>query len=321
MAKPKAGTNITQATVEAAQKDAAKGVSWEHPDPGCAGLSLRVAGTVTWSFRGPRLAGKNRRWTVGDHTVDRETARDRAHEVRRLIRSGLDPSGRLREMITGIVEERQAEVRVVAKPSWKWERAIDEFEKHLKGAKRRATVDDYIPTLRNADVLQRFKGRDVCDVTRSDIMKAVDAKRLQGTRTHHKKILVVTRRFFDFLAQDVRRDETSVQPDLLTTAKAGDPLLVTRRVRQNKGIPEAEPIGRALAIARTGVLGDAASDAIQILLGTLQRRHAVCAVLGRAVRPYHEAGQDADGRPLEFVWFVPPAHRKTADKIQSSEPH
>ena len=88
MAKPKAGTNITQATIESALKDAGRGVCWEHPDPGCAGLSLRVTGTVTWSFRGPRLAGKNRRWTVGDHTVDREAARDRAHEVRRLIRSG-----------------------------------------------------------------------------------------------------------------------------------------------------------------------------------------------------------------------------------------
>jgi hypothetical protein len=152
-------------------------------------------------------------------------------------------------------------------------------------------------------------------------MKAVDQKRLQGTRTHHKKILVVTRRFFDFLAEDVRRDETSVQPDLLTTAKAGDPLLVTRRVRQNKGIPQAEPIGRALAIARTGVLGDAASEAILVLLGTLQRRHAVCAMLDRAVRPYHPAGEASDGWPNEYVWFVPPAHRKTADKIQSSEPH
>ncbi len=291
MAKPKAGTNITGDTIDMALRDMERGVYWEYPDKGCAGLSLRVTGTsVQWSFRGPRVAGKNTRWAIGDHTVDREKARDRAHEVRRLIRGGMDPTGRLREMTTGILEERQSEIRVVAKPSLKWEAAIDEFETHLKGSKRRGTVKDYIPTLRNADVLQRFKGRDVCDITRSDIMKAVDQKRLQGVRTHHKKILVVTRILFNWLAEDARRDRTSVEPDLLTTAKSGNPLLVTRRTRQNKGIPDAEPVGRALAIARAGVLGDEASDAIQLVLGTLQRRHPVCALLDRSLRPYEPAG-------------------------------
>jgi hypothetical protein len=322
MAKPKAGTNITGETVDMALRDMERGITWEYADKGCAGLSLRVTGSsVHWSFRGPRLAGKNPRWVVGDHTVDREKARERAHEVRRIIRGGMDPTIRLREMTTGILEERQHEIRVVAKPSLKWEAAIDEFETHLKGSKRRGTVEDYIPTLRNADVLRRFRGRDVCDITRSDVMKAVNEKRLQGVRTHHKKILVVTRILFNWLAEDARRDRTSVEPDLLTTAKSGDPLLVTRRTRQNKGIPDAEPVGRALAIARSGVLGDEASDAIQLVLGTLQRRHPVCALLDRSIRPYEPAGLTPEGQPAEYIWFVPPQHRKTADKIQSSDPH
>ncbi len=62
MAKPAAGTHITKDTIDAALRDAAPGLHWYHPDPECRGLSLRANGrSITWSFRGPRLGGKNRR--------------------------------------------------------------------------------------------------------------------------------------------------------------------------------------------------------------------------------------------------------------------
>ncbi|MGH6726483.1 MAG: integrase arm-type DNA-binding domain-containing protein, partial [Pseudolabrys sp.] len=102
MAKPGEGSTITKATVEAALRDATRGVQWEHPDPACPGLSLRARGRITWSFRGPRLGGRNRRWTLGDHTVSPDEARDRAARVRRLIKQGFNPGPALTEMQTGL---------------------------------------------------------------------------------------------------------------------------------------------------------------------------------------------------------------------------
>lgn len=82
----------------------------------------------------------------------------------------------------------------------------------------------------------------------------------------------------------------------------------------NKGIPEARPIGRALAIARAGVLGALPSLGIQMVLGTVSRRRGVVGMKSEDWKPHQIS-------PKIYVWFQPPAFRKTADKIQSSAAH
>jgi hypothetical protein len=122
MARPSKGTRITKATVDAAVRDAQAKMSWEYPDPECAGLSLRVRGkAVTWSFRGPRLGGKNRRWYLGGHTVTPKDARQRASQVRMRIRQGLDPTPLLTEILTGLKPQEQLDLRIEERPSWEGE--------------------------------------------------------------------------------------------------------------------------------------------------------------------------------------------------------
>ena len=80
----------------------------------------------------------------------------------------------------------------------------------------------------------------------------------------------------------------------------------------NKGIPDALPIGRALAVARAGVLGALPSLGIQMVLGTVCRRRGVVGMRSQDHEPY---------TPAIYIWFQPSAFRKTADKILSGAAH
>jgi hypothetical protein len=314
MTKPTKDSRITSSTVEAAKRDADAGLDWQHPDPECKGLSLRVRGRgVSWTFRGPRLAGKNRRWTLGDHRVSPKQARQRAWAVRGRIQKGLDPTSLVTALVTGVDEQQQLDLRVEAQPSWEWSDAIDRFLTDIIGTTRQPTRDDYRGTLKNTPELQIFCGRQVCDIVREEIAEAVEKVRRRGVKTHHKKVLITCRRFFNWLGSDARRRETSVPANFLLGAKAGaaERDVPGRRV-VNKGIPETNAIGRALAIARAGVLGTLPSLGIQMVLGTVSRRRGVVGLRSQDYESY---------RPGIYVWFQPPAFRKTADKIQSSAAH
>lgn len=317
MTRPTPDSRITAATVEAAFRDARLGGSWEHPDPECPGLTLRVRGAkVSWTFRGPRLGGKNRRWYIGDHLVTPKDARQRAWAVRTRIGQGLDPSMMLTELVTGVAAAEQLDLRVENKPSWEWSAAISTYLAAIATNVRAATVEDYRRTLENTPEFSKFKGRKVCDILREEIEEAVEKVRLRGVKTHHKKVLVETRRFFGWLGEGARRRQTSVPENFLLGAKAGAPMrdVPGRRV-VNKGIPDALPIGRALVIARSGVFGTLPSLGIQLVLGSVSRRRGVVGIRVEDVRPYHAHD------PKIFNWYQPPAFRKTADKIQSESAH
>jgi hypothetical protein len=314
MPRPAPGTTITEPSVTAAVKAAAAGEVWEYPDPACPGLTLRVRGRVTWTFRGPRLGGKNRRFVIGDHTTMPKKARRRAAEVRRLVQQGFDPRPTIVAWLTGVAVEAQAEQRVVQKPSLTWRAAAVRYMAYLRDNNRLGTLRDYRQVLANEKELLHLHGRQVCDVLRTEIGEAVERVRLRGVKSHHKKTLVVCRRFFDWLSEDARQRETSVPKGFLDGAKAARPLNTAKRRVVNKGVPAALPIGRALAIARSGVLGAQPSSAIQLVLATVQRRRAVVGLLERDVQPHR-------GYQGEYVWFVPPAFRKTGDSMLSSQPH
>lgn len=316
MTKPTKDSRITVATVEAAFRDARLGGEWEHPDPECPGLTLRVRGSkVSWSFRGPRLGGKNPRWGLGDHLVAPKDARQRAWQVRTLIGQGLDPSTTITELVTGVARAEQLDLRVENKPSWEWTVAIKTYLEAIKTNVRATTVEDYRRTLENTPEFSKFKGRKVCDILCEEIEEAIEKVRLRGVKTHHKKVLVETRIFFKWLGEGARRRYTSVPKNFLLGATVGDAMrdVPGRRV-VNKGIPAALVIGRALAIARSGVLGFLPSVGIMMVMGTVSRRRGVVEMNTTDWKPH-----SID--PKIYVWFQPPASRKTADNIQSSSPH
>jgi hypothetical protein len=320
MPRPAPDTTITQRVVEAAVRAAAAGEAWDHRDPECKGHSLRVKGErMSWTFRG-RLDGKNGRWELGGADVPPKEARFRAGKVRELVSRGLDPTTLITELVTGIKAEAQVIVEA-PKPSWVWHSAVEKFIAYMTENGRRATVKDYRGTLQNTAELKKFALRRVSDILREEIEEAVEAVRKRGVKTHHKKVLVVTRRFFNWLAEGSRRRETGVPPNFLLGAKAApyiridpnDPSAPTRR-KVNKGIPPASSIGRALAIARSGALPLLPSLGIQLVIGTVQRRRAIVGFNSFDVRPL-------SGPDRSWVWFQPPAFRKTADNLQSESAH
>jgi integrase len=316
MPKPVRETRITDATMKMAVRDARDDLEWEHRDPECKGLMLRVRGRlVSWTFRG-RIGGKQRRWALGDHTVAPPDARQRAWAVRGRVQQGLDPDPLVTALVTGIAEQFQLDLRIENRPSWEWSDAISRFLIDIVQDTRDATRIDYRGTLENTPELKPFAGRMVCDILREEIMEVVEQVRKRGVKTHHKKVLVVCRRFFNWLGNDARRRYTSVPANFLLGAKAGTAMrdVPGRRV-MNKGIPETRPIGRALAIARSGVLGFLPSAGIQIVMGTVSRRRAVVGMRTEDLRPYRNTP------PMIDNWYQPPAFRKTADKIQSTAAH
>jgi hypothetical protein len=117
-----------------------------------------------------------------------------------------------------------------------------------------------------------------------------------------------------FLADGERQEHTSVVPNLLLRAKApdrtrneiGDPNRIDEDRERGDAPPEIE-LGRALAIARAGVLPDRVSLGLQLLLASIQRRRAVIGANRWRFKRYPET-------PDEEAWFVPPYYRKSGSK-------
>ena len=66
---------LTAANVRECARRAFLGEVGDIPDPGCAGLMLRMREKkVTWSYRG-KLGAKQKRWNLGGDHIDPTTAR------------------------------------------------------------------------------------------------------------------------------------------------------------------------------------------------------------------------------------------------------
>jgi hypothetical protein len=127
-------------------------------------------------------------------------------------------------------------------------------------------------------------------------------------------VLRVLKSMWTFLADGERQEQTSVVPNLLLRAKApdrtrneiGDPNRIDEDRERGDAPPEIE-LGRALAIARAGVLPDRVSLGLQLLFASVQRRRAVIGANRWRFKTYAET-------PDEEAWYVPPYYRKSGSK-------
>src|ERR1035437_2365549 len=82
---------LTAANVRECARRAFLGEVGDIPDPGCAGLMLRMREKkVTWSYRG-KLGAKHKRWNLGGDHIDPTTARHRCNAVKAALHAGKDP--------------------------------------------------------------------------------------------------------------------------------------------------------------------------------------------------------------------------------------
>ncbi|WP_194480730.1 integrase family protein [Bradyrhizobium sp. CCBAU 53338] len=333
---------ITAKTLEKAVSDCAAGNQYEVSDLQCGGLQLRVRGSVTWTVRS-RLWGKQRRWAIGGPEIKPDIARERAGEVKGWCRRGMDPEMLVIQYMTGVPIANQTRVggkRPV--PSWSWARSVDAFLDHILKFRSPETYDDYARTLggkmrldekkRHSKVpeLERFEDKDVAAITREDVAKCVAevCNRAHRTGEHLKSVLGS---MWTFLADDCRREETSVAPNLLLRLKTPErqrPTIVRDTPDiialfeddsedPNRDVPSPARLGRALAIARSRAMKETAALSIELLAGSLQRRRAV---IGSHRAEFRVMG-DWEDQSADILWSIPPFMRKRSNRRRAHLPH
>jgi hypothetical protein len=321
---------FTAAVVKAALRDACAGVEGARSDTMMPGLSVRTwtDGTCKWSVR-TRLYNKQRRYDLGqvcegdrDETpaICLKTARSRAFKVKEMCSAGLRPDRQLEAWAAGTTVER---LERDAPRSWEWGHAKKEFFAWLKAKRRPATLKDYKTKLRDP-VFADLAGRTVASMTANELLRRCQqiADRGHEPKANGAKRTLST--FFSWLAHFDRQELTNVKPGLFIKTgmievdrdEVGDPTKPFNPEDEAaaKKVPSPIELGRALVVARSGVLPETAGLGIQLLLGSVQRRHAVTGASIHRMKRFPE-------QPLEEAWFVPPYFRKTGRSKRSGSSH
>lgn len=300
---------------------------YDVSDSRVAGLQLRVQPTgVRWSMR-TRLHGDQHRYDLGPAVkgavdvggLSVDGARARATRVAEMARNGQNPATFLAALVTGVSLETRIKIEAKAaaeaakpKPSWSWEAAKAAFLAEVKRSNRLDTHRDYRGKLQPAE-LDRFNGRPVCEITRNEMAAAIAAVHARGAEAMSEGMVRVVKRFWSWLAEAVRQDETSVADGVMLKLQA--PPRTRKEIGEEAFDPDDEDgdtpeeieIGRALAIARLGCLPERIGLGIELLIGSVQRRRAVTGANRWRFRTYPEAND-------ECAWYVPPFFRKSGTK-------
>jgi len=325
-------TLITLEMVRDALADHHKRKSYEIIDSRVPGLTLRVKPSdCRWSVRS-RLWNpttkktEQRRWDLGRVVEGRDesaigagaitlsTARRWAMQVRDMCREEKDPSRTVAYMKAGSdgVKVHEAHVARAQEPaSISWEAAKLLFLDEVLRTRRKGTHRDYRIKLGAAELTERFAGRLVSQIT--DVEAAeVYAQIFRRAEPMGDGCLRVMKRFWNWMRDASRVGVTGVTINLdkvrplpKTLNEDGDPnrQFDPKRDLEKKSPPEIE-LGRALAIARSGVLPDWASYGLQLILASAQRRRQVIGANRYRFKDYEET-------PNEVAWFIPAYWRKT----------
>ncbi|MGY3494209.1 hypothetical protein [Bradyrhizobium sp. USDA 4502] len=313
---------ITLNTVKAALRHQREGQKrYDKTDSKSHGLQLRVKATcVRWSVR-VMLVGHQRRYDLGpvvegDESVGGlclDDARKRANTVNEMARNGQNPAHFLAACAAGIsVEAHLKREAARPKPSWTWEQAKGEFLAAAVRTNREGTVIDYRKKLQPRE-LCRFNDKMVNTITRNEMAEAVAAVHARGAEAMAEGMVRTIRRFWNWLAEATRQDQTNVADGVMLKLRA--PPRTRIEIGEKEFDPEAEhgdappeiEVGRALVIARQGYFPERISLGIQLIIGTCQRRRAVT---GAHTTRFH-AYLEIEG---EEAWYMPPYFRKSGTK-------
>jgi integrase len=225
-----------------------------------------------------------------------------------MVRRGQNPENYLASAGVSIETQLKREA-ARPRPSWTWEKAKTEFLAEVKRANREDTHRDYRGKLLPAE-LTRFDGRQVNTITRNDMAAAIGEVHGRGAETMAEGMVRVIKRFWNWLSEAGRQDETNVADGVMV--KLTGPPRTRVEIGEEAFDPEDEDgdappeveIGRALVIARQRYFSERVSLGIELLIGTCQRRRTVN---HWRFRTYREAND-------ETAWYVPPYFRKSGTK-------
>jgi hypothetical protein len=324
---------LTNNTIKSALAAASAGEkTYSVSDKQMRGLQIRVQkSSITWSVR-TKLHGKQRRYELGRVTngeddagaICLKTARNRAFKVKEMCEAGMSPARQIKAWaIGGTVQAVEAADAAKPLPSWEWDAAVKKFVDWNRTYRREKSAEDYEEKLADVVEMHRFRGRQVNTLTRNEIMEAIAAINERGVWATACGTHRVVRRFMNWLAESDRQNETNVAANIMLRTKppekpANEVGMNDHKRRssdyddeedQGDAPPEIE-LGRALVIARSGVLKERTGLGLELLFATCQRRRAVVTSTEHRFRAFADTS--------EQLWMVPPYFRKSGSKRGST---
>jgi integrase len=176
-------TRLTDRVVEALQPRAVRYEVWDDARKGFGvRITPRGVKSFVWVYH---FDGRPRRLTLGTYPrLTLATAGVKFAEAKRLLDEGIDPGSRV---VSARAAERGAETIEDLVASY--------LERYARPRKRSASEDERI--LRK-DVLSRWPGRKVKDITRRDVVMLVNGIVDRGAPIQANRTLAILRRMFNF---------------------------------------------------------------------------------------------------------------------------
>jgi hypothetical protein len=310
---------LTHNTIKSALAATSAGkLTYSVSDKQMKGLQIRVQKwSATWSVRA-KLHGKQKRYDLGKAALEDDagaiclkTARSRAFKVKEMCAANISPLKQITAWnIGGTVQAVEAAEADKPVPSWEWDAAVKKFIDWNKTYRREKSAEDYEEKLADVAEMHRFRGRQVNTLTRNEIMEAIAAINERGVWATACGTHRVVRRFMNWLAESDRQNETNVAANIMLRTKppekpANEVGMNDHKRRssdyddeedQGDAPPEIE-LGRALVIARSGVLKERTGLGLELLFATCQRRRAVVTSTEHRFRAFPDTS--------EQLWVAP----------------
>lgn len=192
------------------------------------------------------------------------------------------------------------------------------YLKEVERTRRADTLRDYKQLLEDPALLS-LEHSKVSAITRQQVARLVAIVHRSGRERYAEKLAGVVRTMWTFLAQDVQRGRSGIEPGVMVGLRApaatqrergaADP----KKARKGRYVPPMLELGRILAIARSGAFDEQQSTAIQLLVFTAQRRRPVVSCWRDDFVPVLNGDRG--------LWKKPPAHRKTAAMRDDADDH
>lgn len=263
-------------------KPASPGKRYDVRDPQQPGLVVRVTDKGTRSFmlqaRYPG-SGQPTRRAIGIYPeMTLETAREKAHKWRRMLRDGVDPTS----------EEHAAHLKAIQRREQTFEVVAEAFIAEIKRKRQRKAAEverdlkrEFVPCWRN---------RPISSITTIDVVTVIDSVVGRGATAQAHNLLGHARRFF---AWTIARGCYGIAASPCDPLKPKE-LIGTRAVR-TRVLTEHEL--RAFWRA-TGKLGYPYGPLFQLLLVTIQRKSEVALAVRSEI--------DVERK----LWIIPPERMK-----------
>lgn len=296
---------LNEASLKKAASDAAAGLSYDVSDAGSPGLVLRVAPRgPSWAWRGT-LDGKSLRLRLGgvdmlSLAVAREIAAAATSLVREQKQAPTDAWLREQLVRRRVIEKPPEPAPAPKATTWTFSAAVEHYLAEVKRTRREATWRDRRGMLGMSE-LKPLSARPVGAITRQEIAAIVGAIHRSGRERHAAHLCEVIRPMWTWLADDGQQLRSGVLGREMGLLR---PPEKTNREGETSTthLPPPDELGRLLALIRADVVDGTFSDALMLLLYTVQRRRAVASA---------RVSDFVDEEDGSLTWQLPPLHRKT----------